>query len=266
MDEQTLLSIKEFAEFTGVNQSTLRYYDEIGLLPPTSRGKNNYRCYTPFQVITLNFISVLSELGVPLATIKDISDNRTPEGVLELLTKQEFELNAQLRKIQKASSIIHTFRDHIQVGLLANEEAITIQELPEDNFILGDENDFKDDEKFYQPFIKFCNDATKNRINLKFPIGGYHDNWDHFFGSPSKPSRFFSSDPYGNNKRQAGRYLVGYNRGYYGEFDDLPKRMKDYAEKNKLVFKGPVYKKFLFDEVSTSEKDNYLSQVAVQIK
>jgi len=41
MDERTLLSIRDFSDFTGGNQSILRYYDEIDFLPPASRGENN---------------------------------------------------------------------------------------------------------------------------------------------------------------------------------------------------------------------------------
>ena len=98
MDNLTPLSIKKFSKFTQVSQSALRYYDKMGLLCPVKRGKNNYRYYEPFQIITLNFINVLVMLGVPLLKIKDLVKKRTPENIVDLLSKQEIELNRTLKQ------------------------------------------------------------------------------------------------------------------------------------------------------------------------
>lgn len=38
-------SIQEIARLTGTMSRTLRHYDAIGLLPPTSIAANGYRCY-----------------------------------------------------------------------------------------------------------------------------------------------------------------------------------------------------------------------------
>jgi len=265
VNDSILLSIKEFSALTGTNQSTLRYYDEIGLLPPSKRAENNYRLYSPVQIQTLNFISVLAELGVPLSTIKELSEHRTPEHVLQLLAQQEKMLDDQLRKIRTNYSIIHIFRDNIQSGLWANENEFIVQEMPEQNFILGQENHYEENDEFHKPFIQFCKDSFRNRINLNFPIGGWHKNMSHFLKKASQPMRFFSLDPYGNDKRKSGKYLVGYYRAYYGVFNDFPQRMKNYADEHKLLFKGPVYVKYLLDEISIAKEDEYLAQVSVEV-
>jgi len=208
MDDSTLLSIKKFSDLSGIKQSTLRYYDEIGLLPAVSRGDNNYRYYLPYQIIILNFINVLIDLGFPLATIKELDNRRTPEDVLELLIDQEINLDKKLHEIQTAYSIIHTYRNNIQAGLLAHEKELCIRELPESSMVLGPVNDFSDSEQFYEPFIKFCNSANRYNINLRFPIGGLHNNMQSFLNAPGKPSRFFSMDPSGNYKRKSRKYLI----------------------------------------------------------
>lgn len=266
MKETTLLSIRDFSEFTGIKQSTLRYYDEIGLLPPISRGENNYRYYVPFQIITLNFISVLTDLGVPLSTIKEMNFERTPESVIDLLDRQEELLDFKLNELQKSYSIIHTFRKNIQSGLASQAGDIGLTDLGEANIVLGPENDFKDKTTFYEPFINFCNRANEYRINLRYPIGGYHYSMEKFLETPNRPNRFFSQDPIGNVKREAGRYLVAYNYGYYGQFPGVPKRIGEFAEDNKLTFTGPVYVQFLLDEISTVDPDKYMSRISVRIK
>ena len=70
----------------------------------------------------------------------------------------------------------------------------------------------------------------------------------------------------GADKKAAGLYLVGYTRGYYGETNDLPARMRDFAKKNGLIFNGPVYNIYLFDEMSVADPKQYLLQVSASVK
>ena len=266
MDEGTLLSIKEFSDFTGVNQSTLRYYDEIGILPPASRGDNNYRYYAPFQIIKLNYINVLVDLGVPLSVIKDMDMNRTPQSVAELLGKQEIKLDRRLRDLHNAYSLIHTYRKNIQYALNAEHGDIKIEELDEMRLVLGHVNNFeKNNVTFYEEFIRFCVDADKRRINLRYPIGSYHDDVNSFLKSPDRPDRFFSLDPFGNAARPEGKYLVGYARGYYGEFGDMPEKIYNYAKEFDLTIKGPVYVVYLLDEISIPRPEQYLARIAISV-
>ena len=265
MSNSTKLSIKEFADFTDLSESTLRYYDKIGLFCPELRGENRYRYYSPMQTITMHFIKVLIKVGVPLSTINTMNKNRTPQSVLTLLTQQESKLDAQLHELQTAYSILHTYRNNIQAGILAQEHDICVQELDEAHIALGQVTDFSSTDTFYEPFMKFCNMSHENNINLHYPIGGYYEDIHVFLNTPSQPTRFFSLDPHGNNKRSAGKYLVVHNRGYYGEFRDLPQKMLAYAQTNKLSFCGPLYITYLLDEISITDYKQYLSQIVVGV-
>ena len=265
MNKSTLLSIREFANFTGTNQSTLRYYDEIGLLPPAERGDNNYRYYTPFQLIKLNYINVLIDLGVPLSIIRDMDCDRTPESVIDLLDRQEMKLDHRLYELRQAYSIIHTYRENIQGGLSVQDGLIRTETMNEARYVLGQQNDFRNQETFYGEFIRFCRASDENRINLRYPVGGYYENIKSYLHTPSQPDRFFSLDPMGNKTLPEGLYLVGYCRGYYGDFGDLPEKMESYARENNLTFKGPVHVIYLLDEISISKPDQYLSRTSVAV-
>jgi len=266
MNEETLLSIKEFSEFTGVNQSTLRYYDEIDLLPPASRGDNNYRYYAPVQIVKLNYINVLIDLGVPLSVIKDMDTNRTPQNIIELLSRQEAKLDERLHDLHAAYSNIHTYRKNIQAGLNAEHGIIRVEDFIETRLVLGHLNNFeKNTDSFYAEFIRFCQAADRRRINLRYPIGGYHDDMNAYLKTPGLPNRWFSLDPLGNTVRPAGKYLVAYVQGYYGQFGDMPKKMIEYAKEHDLVCKGPVYIVYLLDEISIVEPEQYLARVSVNV-
>ena len=65
-------SIAQVARMSKVTSRTLRHYDEIGLLPPAWVGGNGYRYYEREQLLRLQQILVMRELGVGLDAIAEI--------------------------------------------------------------------------------------------------------------------------------------------------------------------------------------------------
>ncbi|MBO3101194.1 MerR family transcriptional regulator [Cellulomonas fengjieae] len=64
--------IAEVAELVGVPATTLRYYEDIGLLERPARGGNGYRTYDDADVARLRFLSAARNLGIPLADVADL--------------------------------------------------------------------------------------------------------------------------------------------------------------------------------------------------
>jgi len=65
-------TIKEISRLANVSTRTIRYYDEIGLLPPAYTGKNGYRYYDRSSLLLLQQILFFRELEVPLLEIVNI--------------------------------------------------------------------------------------------------------------------------------------------------------------------------------------------------
>lgn len=68
-------TVKEVSEITGISVRTLHYYDEIGLLNPTSCSEAGYRLYDDNALETLQQILFFREFDMPLKEIKSIMDN-----------------------------------------------------------------------------------------------------------------------------------------------------------------------------------------------
>lgn len=67
------MSVKEFAELTGVSVRTLHYYDEINLLKPAEIDENNgYRFYDKTALERMQEILFYRELDFPLKSICEI--------------------------------------------------------------------------------------------------------------------------------------------------------------------------------------------------
>lgn len=68
-------TVKHVSKITGVSIRTLRYYDEIGLLHPTSLTESGYRLYDSKALERLQEILFFKELEIPLIDIKKIMDD-----------------------------------------------------------------------------------------------------------------------------------------------------------------------------------------------
>ena len=265
--KKDLYSIHEFSKISGVEASTLRYWDDIGIFSPIKREpENNYRYYSLAQVLALNFVTTLSDLGIPLKTIAALKNERDSEDFLKILEDREEELDMELRLLRLRSSIIHTRKRLIRSGLKVDEQEIAVKHLEERKLIVWPRNEYKEGETFIEPLARFIKKSGERQINLSFPVGGFWDSMDRFIAAPSCPDHFFSIDPVGTYSQSNGNYLVGYQRGYYGEMGDLPQRMEDFVAANAVKVSGKLYTVYLIDETCSQDPDQYLAQSFVAVK
>ena len=73
-DRRSTYTVGRLAKLAGVSVQTLRHYDTIGLLTPTSRTDARYRQYDEADLLRLQQIMFYRELGVPLKTIASLMD------------------------------------------------------------------------------------------------------------------------------------------------------------------------------------------------
>ena len=66
------LTIGQLAKATGVASKTIRYYEQIGVLPTPSRSRSRYRQYDQSGVQRLRFIRRARSLRVPLRELKTL--------------------------------------------------------------------------------------------------------------------------------------------------------------------------------------------------
>jgi len=64
------ISIGELASRTSTSVPTIRYYEEIGLLPKAHRGNNGYRYYRDTDVERLSFARRCRDFGFPIEQVK----------------------------------------------------------------------------------------------------------------------------------------------------------------------------------------------------
>lgn len=69
---ERLLTIGQLSQATGVSAKTIRYYEQVGVLPVPSRSGAGYRQYTRGDVHRLLFVRRARALGLSLAALKTL--------------------------------------------------------------------------------------------------------------------------------------------------------------------------------------------------
>jgi DNA-binding transcriptional MerR regulator len=89
-----MYSIGELARRSGLPVKTIRYYSDIGVLPPATRTPSGYRRYGPTDLIRLDLVRTLRELDIDLATIRRVLERQA--SLADVLSVHAEALDAQV--------------------------------------------------------------------------------------------------------------------------------------------------------------------------
>ena len=101
-------TVKEISEVTGISVRTLHYYDEIGLLKPTSKSDAGYRLYDDKALETLQQILFFREFDIPLKEIKAVIENPALEKN-EILQVQRRMLVSKKERMERLIAVLMIF-------------------------------------------------------------------------------------------------------------------------------------------------------------
>ncbi|AWC30484.1 MerR family transcriptional regulator [Bacillus cytotoxicus] len=108
-----MISIQELTKETGVTVRTLRYYDQIGLLKPSGKTDGGHRLYSEVDVIRLQQILFLKEMGFSLKEIMNML-------VTDLYSLKE-SLERQLKFVQGEQQKFERMEKMLQAVIYSTE-------------------------------------------------------------------------------------------------------------------------------------------------
>jgi len=116
--------IEQVAARTGLTKRTLRYYEEIGLLPPPTRTEGGYRLYSEADVQQLERIKRLKDLlGFSLAEIREMADAEEQRQHVREAWRQETDPRTRLEWLDRSEELT---RRQLQ---LVEEKVAGLQEM-----------------------------------------------------------------------------------------------------------------------------------------
>lgn len=99
-------TIKDLSRRLDVPSSTLRYYEDIGLLENVGRTDNNQRIYTDEHIRRLEGINCFKKTGLPIARIQEFYTYEKDvdahiDDILQLVTEHESNIQAKIAELQQ---------------------------------------------------------------------------------------------------------------------------------------------------------------------
>ena len=124
-----LLSISEVVARTGLSARTIRYYEELGLLPGVRRRAGGRRVYGHDELERLRFIQRVKALGLTLAEVKELdavyaiggSTRAMLEHLDRLLERHLADLDQRIGDLWALRDDIGKYRDHVRVRIVGAE-------------------------------------------------------------------------------------------------------------------------------------------------
>ena len=109
-------SIAELARISGVTSRTLRHYDAIGLLPPARVADNGWRHYEQEQLLRLQQILVLRNLGLGLRAVAEILERDSRHGTVAVLQRHRRWLTEEQDRLGRLVRTVDRTIQHLQEG------------------------------------------------------------------------------------------------------------------------------------------------------
>jgi MerR family transcriptional regulator, copper efflux regulator len=102
------LKVGQLAEATSVPAKTIRYYEQVGVLPAASRNAAGYRQYYRRDIDRLLFVRRARSLGLPLVQLRDLTAGLEGVGCATMRPRLQRLVTEQLRAVQQQIDELHT--------------------------------------------------------------------------------------------------------------------------------------------------------------
>ena len=121
------MKIAEVSQQYGISSDTLRYYEQIGLIPPVTRNESGIRDYNELDVRRVEFVKCMRSAGLPIEVLIEYiglvqQGDQTIEARKDILVEQRELLIARMEQMQKTLDILNHKIEVYEKAVLKNEK------------------------------------------------------------------------------------------------------------------------------------------------
>lgn len=280
-----MISITELARHRNTTTETLRHYDRIGLYKPDwINPENGYRYYSvSYWDERLGTILELKALGMPLEDIRDFLTKRNVKKSLQILKKQQKELDERINTLLALKASIGKVIDTTETALeyhsvdtpyiaewnkcryiISRHCAYTPNEINLDTFRL--ETNLSKTHPFivsasFGALKKFEHDQFQNGyysiINVDNPCEGYEN--------VTIPAGYYACINYTGDHLDVLAEPDQKKENLFGE-DEMLRKLKEYVDDQGYSICGDMLLLFTIDMALTDIKEEILLQMRIPVK
>lgn len=272
MDKTNLFSIGEVSKMFHISVSSLRHYENIGLLTPKYISKESgYRYYSLEQFEILNTIRYLRALDMSLLEIESFLKNKDLETINKMLLEQKEAVQEKQRVLKRIEQKINNRLDWLKDATNIPLNTISIIKLPSCRIVWVDEClDIKNSIDLERPIRKLdqsdaeaviflgkvglgisCEHLLKEEIKKYDGIFLILDNEDLFTGKTSLLKETLCV-----RLRFRGSHL---------EAQKEYKKLLNYIKENKMQISGFSREITLIDYGVTNDIDKFVTEICIPV-
>lgn len=172
-------TVGETAKMVGMTSETLRHYDRIGLVIPCKKDEwTSYRYYTEQDVVLLQTVKALQQLGLPLKKIKEALTYDNLQKVLDFLEEAEQKADEKIAALQYSKAKIQFVKQNYEKKLQAQQkdEQLFVTEFPERVILLSNSMESPTLDNLWNylaPFYEQIDPALREHFRLADLAGIY---------------------------------------------------------------------------------------------
>lgn len=279
--KKKLYTIGDVSNICGINKRNLRFYDDKGLIVPSSRDEsNNYRYYSEEDVMDAIIVKELRKKGLKISEMKDILKKRNLSSLEETLSSTIKSLEKELSQLQKQLEYTKNKYDSVYECLSIYEDvekngpSISIGER-ESNYVIYTKYKSRTiaSELFWDRLVELDNLAEDLKVDIVGPFTAiFHEHYfSQFFFEEGLLEVFYPVSPpdfeHENIKKVNGYKEI--STIYIGEYKNALQTYVDlinYAESQKIEIIGHSMEEYLCDFPQGLNEKNSITRISFPIK
>lgn len=273
MDRKGLFSIGEVSKLFHISVSSLRHYENVGLLHPEyTSSDTGYRYYGTEQFEVLNTIRYLRALDMPLAEIEDFLKNKEISNIEEKLRQQKkivLEKQQELKRVeQKINHRLNVLSEAQNTPL----DTVTLVQLPASRLVWVDAPlKIEDSQDMEAPIRKL--DQSKAEAVVFLGKVGLGISPEHLqVAEYQKYDGIFlildDEDIYDGDTMSVAESLCVRLcfRGSHAEAPGQYKKLLDYIKKHQMQIVGFSREITLIDYGITNDLEKFVTEICIPVK
>lgn len=273
MDRKGLFSIGEVSKLFHISVSSLRHYENVGLLHPEYTSPDTgYRYYGTEQFEVLNTIRYLRALDMPLAEIEGFLKNKDISSIEEKLMQQKkivLEKQQELKRVeQKINHRLNVLSEAQNTPL----DTVTLVQLPASRIVWVDAPmKIQDSQDMEAPIRKL--DQSNAEAVIFLGKVGLGISLEHLQKSEYKKyDGIFlildDEDIYDGETMPVEESLCVHLcfRGSHAEATEQYKKLLDYIKKHQMQIVGFSREITLIDYGITNDPEKFVTEICIPVK
>ena len=281
-------TVGETARICSIPADTLRYYDKIGLIHPSVMGENGYRYYKYEDFLFLNTIKYLKKLGMPLADMKKLFDNRCKEATRKNFFLQLDQINQQIRELQgirlQLLRNIHYFdlTDNLdlekqepeireypdRLAILSHGESVKRKSRIKEQTVSADFSKGKSYDMLLSDVLEELGQENFWSMGPSISVKAKEDILAGRFDRPRAAGNMLVGESQSNKVKKVpgGSYACLYHGGSLEHMGASYERLLDFINDNDMEITGDIYEIFLVDTIDTKIDEELVTHIQIPVK